>query len=454
MREEKLNEFILDDMLNCNTLCSDLGKFKSRVYTLRDYDKIKFFEKALPGLDYVKRQLVYYIFSNGITTGSINEDVVLDDFLYKKNLEGATNLAVLQDLVGNTATYGECGLRWYEDNLYCVDAGTYTPLILKEDGVDKIFGWVLTEDGSYVREKPFETKEIPTDSWENFQRWFEEKKLILLSTDEFINVRNDSNNLHGESPLLRDELRLDLLVAVYERLNYDINYDGPGRLILKAKDGYVEGDGNEISTGEVMNQSLNAQRNRYEKAKEEATKVAQQIRDSGSDQAIVLSNAFKDNITHLPRVTKATEFFDWLKQEGVILAQDLGMSPSLLELGDISGNVSMEKIIDNSMLNTIVPLREMYATQFSEFIASKIGVNKIYFDKYEMQQAENEHETQARIVDMMKTLYDIGEDKLVADFAVMLQNSIRDENNEVRALSVGVKKKEKKDGEDNDRSIG
>lgn len=449
MHEQELNEYILDDMLKCNELCNPLGNFRSKLDGLTDYEKIKFFEKVLPGLDYVKRQLVFYIFSNGITTGSINEDVDLDKFLYRKNEEGATNITVLQDLIGTCSVYGEAGLRWYNDNIYCVKAGTYAPLLIKEDGVKKIFAWIVSEDGSYLKNADFNTKEIPLTSWEEFIKYFRERRLLLLSTDEFMNVRNDSNDLHGTSPLLRDELRLSLLVATYERLNYDINYDGPGRLILKAKDGYVEGDNNDISTGEVMNQSMKAQNNRYERAKKEAQTIAEQIKNSTSDQAIVLSNAFKDNITHLPRVTKATEFFDWLKQEGVILAQDLGMSPSLLELGDISGNVSMEKIIDNSMLNTIVPLREMYSTQFSEFIASKIGVTKIYFDKYEMQQAENVHETQMKIVDMMDTLYNIGEESLVQDFAEMLRDSIHDENNDIRALSVGMKKKEKKDGEKN-----
>lgn len=451
MQEQKINEYILDDMLQCNDLCNPLGKFKSKLDGLTDYEKIEFFQKVLPGLDYVKRQLVFYIFSNGITTGSINEDVVLDKFLYRKNDEGATNITVLEDLIGTCSVYGEAGLRWYEDNIYCVPAGTYTPLLLKEDGIKKIFGWIITKDGSFIRDVDIDVTKIPLNSWEQFNKYFEERRLLLLSTDEFMNLRNDSNDLHGESPLLRDELRLSLLVATYERLNYDINYDGPGRLILKAKDGYVEGENNDISTGEVMNQSMKAQANRYEKAKKEAQTIAEQIKNSTSDQAIVLSNAFKDNITHLPRVTKATEFFDWLKNEGVILAQDLGMSPSLLELGDISGNVSMEKIIDNSMLNTIVPLREMYATQFSEFIASKIGVTKIYFDKYEMQQAENIHNTQEKIVGMMEKLTEMGQPELTDLFAEMLRDSILDENMDVRALSV-AKKKEKKDGEENGRS--
>ena len=113
-----------------------------------------------------------------------------------------------------------------------------------------------------------------------------------------------------------------------------------------------------------------------EKAKEEARRIAREIKSSTSDSVILLSNGFDKDIEHLERVTKATEFFDWLSNEGVILAQAMGMAPSLLELGKISGNVSMEKIIDNSMLNNIVPLREQYAIQFSEFISNHLKIQK------------------------------------------------------------------------------
>lgn len=46
----------------------------------------------------------------------------------------------------------------------------------------------------------------------------------------------------------------------------------------------------------------------------------------------------------------------------------------------------MEKIIDNAMVNDIVPLREAIAVQISHVISSKLGVQKIYFNKYELKQ--------------------------------------------------------------------
>lgn len=432
-----VNSTILDDMLECGQLCSPTGSYINKLEKLSNYDKIDYFVKYLPALGYVRNQLIFYIFSNGLTTGSINEDIKLNSFLYSKNLEGSTNYSILQEVISTGAVYGECGLKWYEGALYSVKPGTFAPIVKKSDGIDELVAWLVTEDGSYISEKDVDFSKISFEGYNDFIKYFREKKILVYSTDEFVSVRNILEKTHGESPLLRDQLRLSLLVSVYQRLNYDVNYDGPGRLILKAKDGYVQSDnGNEVSTTQVVNQSSVAQNNRYDKAKKEAALVAKQIKESGSDSVIVLSNAFKDELKSLPRVTKATEFFNWIEQEGVILAQDLGMSPSLLELGKLSGNVSMEKIIDNSMLNTIIPLREKYAIQFSDFIARKIGVSKVYFDKYELQQAESQVDVMSKYTDMIKKLTEAGQTDLANDLASMVSTSIHDENNELIALKI------------------
>lgn len=442
-----VNSKILDDMLECNDLCSPTGSYVNKLEHLTDYDKIDFFIKYLPALGYVRNQLIFYMFSNGLTTGSINEDVTLNSFLYATNREGSTNYAILQETISTAAVYGECGLKWYEGALYLVKPGTFAPVVRKVDGVDEIVTWLVTSDGSLISDKEIDLSKINLTEYTDFISYFEERKILVYSVDEFVSIRNIIEKTHGESPLLRDQLRLSLLVSVYQRLNYDVNYDGPGRLILKAKDGYVQSEtGNEVSTTQVVNQSAMAQNNRYDKAKKEAAIVAKQIKESGSDSVIVLSNAFKDELKSLPRVTKATEFFNWIEQEGVILAQDLGMSPSLLELGKLSGNVSMEKIIDNSMLNTIIPLREKYAIQFSNFIAKKLGVSKVYFDKYELQQAESQVDVMSKYVKMIKELTESGQNELANDLASMVSTSIHDENNELIAMKV------EKRGENHEKS--
>lgn len=423
-------ERILDDFLECGT-CTDLGTLKKYDRGLSVREKIDKMMQILPGIDYIRNQMLNYIFSNGLTSGSINDDVILNNFLYRKNDFDATNYAVLREAIGWAAIDGECGVRKYEGNLYLVRSGHYAIVYDDVDGVRKIIGYLVKRDPSAYLDD--------MDS-EFFDDWYNRDEIILLDKSEFCHIRNNISYIHGKSPLLSDKLRMDLLIAAYSRLNYDVEYDGPGRIILRPKDGYVSGsDNSDISASTIVNASGQAISSRSEKAKEEARRVASEIKKSSSDAVILLSNGFDEHIEHLERVTKATEFFDWLSNEGVILSQAMGMAPSLLELGKISGNVSMEKIIDNSMLNNIVPLREQYAIQFSDFISSYLGIQKIYFDKYELQQSEDENVARQKIVSMMKDLAGIGQTDLVESFANMLRQNIYDENNDLRQLSVGRK---------------
>lgn len=449
---------ILDKMLECDTSCVDIGTFK----TIRNKDglsKIDWLVEVLPGIEYVLNQVLNYIFSNGLTTGLVREDDDLERWLYHNNLQGVTNYAVLRDIIATATIYGEGGARWYKNDLYFVPVGSFTPVTSIEDGIKKVVAFVLTKDGSRMKEdefkirltNAFDLESEGLDTYEMLEERLSEQNLIMLDTSDFLHIRNDTRSLHGSSPLLKDALRMELLVTAYERLNYDLKYDGPGRIVLHPKDGYVSAGNNDISSAEVVNQSAPAIKNREQKMRAEVEKVAKQVKESGSDAAIFLSEYFDKDITKLPRVTKATEFFDWLENEGVILAQTLGMSPSLLELGRLSGNVSMEKIIDNSMVNNIIPLRERYAIQFSEFLSTKLGVQKVYFDKYEMQQAENENTERTKIVNIMSLLNAMkdGDDKtreialrLFNDFGDMLENNIHNDAGDLVELAIGRKNNE------------
>jgi hypothetical protein len=129
------------------------------------------------------------------------------------------------------------------------------------------------------------------------------------------------------------------------------------------------------------------------------------------------------------------------------------MSPSLLELGGVSGNVSMTSIISTAMLNSIVPLRERYATQFSSFLANhlstrEIPIEKVYFDKYEMEQRENENTMRTKIVNIMSLLNAMDDEngvirpealQLFKDFGEMLHENIYNENEMLEELTVGTK---------------
>lgn len=356
------------------------------------YEQIDYFRKNLPTLSYVENQFLNFLFSNGLTTGDDEQDKnILEPFLYSHNIMGVTNYEVLRSAVIESREYGRCGIRWlsYEDGIVLVPHDRYTSLQVWDKeykGFKRTVAYAiaLTDEAVVTGEEPLE---IDREEYVNTgQLVTKSKDIIIVSPDEFINLRNNTSKENGESIFERDIQRFRLLSQVYERLNYDIKYDGPGRVIFWLKDDIISNTSNEMSTGEIISQLSNDKDKRAEKAHKELEQIANAIKNSTSDNVILSPSMFEDKIDHLPRVTKATEFFDWLDQEGVIIAQNFGISPGLIELGNVSGNVSMEKIIDNAMVNDIVPLREAIAVQISHVISSKLGVQKIYFNKYELKQ--------------------------------------------------------------------
>ena len=400
--QEKLDrqqQDILQEFLACNSACADLGTFdthKDDFVTAR----VEKLVEQLPGIDYILSRELNYIFSNGLTTGSKEADTRLSKWLYETvNLTGQTNFSVLRDVIGNAIIFGECGLRWYEGNIYSVKRGLYGVLTETKAGITEPIVYFIRKDGNVIG-KDIKLSEI--QYYDDISNYFDTNGMIMLDSSEFVNVRNDTSEIHGQSPLLKDRQRLKLLLSTYEHLNYDIDYDGPGRIILRPKDGYLSGDA--VSTSSIVDNSEGAQKRRNERAQEEIKRIGREIKNSSSDSAILLSNAFDKDITHLPRVTKAIEFMDWISNEGVILAQILGMSPTLLEVGDLHGNISVSAIIDNAMLNTIVPIREQYATQFSYFLGAKLGFEKVYFDKYDLQQAQDINDMREKAANTLKDL--------------------------------------------------
>lgn len=440
--ERRAIDEILENMLECNA-CTDVSPLPKRRWG-DGLEKVDEYMRVLPGADYVLTQTLNYMFSNGLTTGSIKDDEKLDAFLYRKNSKQTLNKDELRNAIGMAVTHGASGLRWLNGNIYQYKWGTYRILTLKKNGIETVLGYLIKKDGSKVPPIKFDFKKY--EEYEDFIRDLDEQDLILLDTNEFMVIRNDTSLPYGHSPLLADEARLDLLTAVYERLNYDIRYDGPGRIIIRPKDGLAGGDdANDVSTANVLQGALAGQQKTKEMYLKEAKRVANQIKKSSSDSVIVLSNAFDKDIDHLERVTKATEFFTWIKNDTLVLAQDFGMAPSLLELGGVSGNVSMTSIIDTAMVNTIVPLREKYSEQFSSFISDKIGCEKIYFDKYDMKQNEDENTMRTKIVNIMSllnamrlkdeenTIQPLAQ-QLFDDFGQMLSNNIHNELEQLEEL--------------------
>ena len=442
---------VLDDMNNCTDTCVDIPQ--TCPPTGGKVVNINWLVENLPGMNYVKNRALNYIFSNGLTAGGKDDDEKLNHWLFEqKNDIGSSNYLVLREAIGYAIVYGECGLRMYKGNLYKYEKGHFGILYQKIDGVQRIEGYFIHEQGDPI-EGDIDQKEW--QEWHTIEdvfTWFKEKKLILLDPNEFTNLRNETAYLHGMSPLLQDKQRIKLLLSVYERLNYDIEYDGPGRIILHAKS-RSDNEEEVSATGQFQNNSGPAIKERFKNAMLEAKRFLRDLKGSSSDQVLLLSDGFEKDITHLPRVTKATEFMTWLESEGTIMAQVLGMSSVLVEVGKWSGNVSMEKVIDDAMVNTIVPLREMYAVQFSQMICNHLKVGKVYFDKYDMKQAEDENVARQKIAGVIRDLAlsaknlqaasETGEkyaeaesniSKLLNEVSEVLRKSLYDENDEIRTL--------------------
>ena len=77
----------------------------------------------------------------------------------------------------------------------------------------------------------------------------------------------------------------------------------------------------------------------------------------------------------------------------------------------------------------------------------------MYFDKYELQQAESQVDVMVKYVDMIRRLVESGHTDLANDLAQMVETSIHDENNELIALKVEKKGEKNEKSENNERNF-
>ena len=269
MTREEFFEEVIREWTECNAVCDLAVPRRKKIEGLEKADR---YMEILPGADYVLTQTLNYIFSNGLTTGSIKQDEVLDKFLYRVNDRGNTNLHEIRDTIGMAITHGTSGLRWKDGNAYQYKWGTYRALTYLQGGIRKVVAYLVAKDGGYVPAPTFEPNNY--NEYRDFIRELNKDDLMLLSPSEFLNLRNDTSRIYGHSPLLSDQERLDLIVSVYERLNYDILYDGPGRIIIRPKDGFLQGEDTDVSSTQVMSGALEDTKQKVENVKKEAARVA------------------------------------------------------------------------------------------------------------------------------------------------------------------------------------
>lgn len=380
---------VLDVMAECDKGNCFHGFCFSDPKKKNDYETIEWLTENLPTLPYVLEQYMNFLFSNGLVSGTPEGDEKLKNWLFKPNIKGIPNYIVLKEAIKNSIVWGKCGIRWLseEDGIIVVPHTQYSTIVVEDEkygGFKKPVAYAISMDEEkHIDLSKYELEvDRETFTKDGILKDFK-NDIIIEFPENFINLRADISTEDGKSRLLEDRQRLEILANVYTRLNYDVIYDGPGRIIFWMKDDIYNTGTIDLSAGELIAGSVASKEKRAERARAELEAMAKSIKDSRSDN-VILSSPMFDRLDHLPRVTKATEFFDYLNKEGSIVSQVIGITPELIGLGDVSGNVSMEKIIDNAMINVIVPQRESYATQISPMLSGKLGLPKIYFDKYEL----------------------------------------------------------------------
>ena len=378
-----------------------------------EIEVIRYIYRNLPGVKYITDQLIGFIFSTQLyAEGSdnklasdeytangkyserfakrvrkTNSDKILQKFLMSKNVDGDKNLDLLRKATLESLVYGDVGIRFLskEDGLLIVPTGTYMPIYVKSKqhhGVKQIAWYAINVKGELITETNDNVIEkIDEGDYEldvNGVMKFKDTDIIVISPKHFQTIENVPINGIHRSPLMNDVNRIVLLLKVYKQLIDDLANDGPGRIVTFADTSLANEVG--ISAGgDILDSSDAGIQERQREIEAIVMAIMRKFKNSTSRDVLTLNEFFKDKIVHLPRTTKATEFLNFRMDEIEIICQLFGVPPQLLGAGRILGNISMEMIITNSMVNVIIPMRQRYASKISNLLSPNLEVGEVKF---------------------------------------------------------------------------
>ena len=406
------------DYLDNNYIIDIEKDARNKVLQASSYQDMEYIIKNMPGMTYAIMQFQNYLYSNGLTTTDIEEDKKLTDWLYTTNKSGTTNYDVLRSATTRAGWLGYAGLRKHEGNIYFVP--NYDIKYFYDDnGIQQIVGYVFKKDGDNLNttndteiiKKLAEKNTNPSKFLEELKDYYKNQNLIFIAeeTKEFLHLRNNFDSIKGEPKLLNEKLRIQSVITTLSQLIDDLNNYTPGRLVM-FEDGSVYGAldtddklNNDIQIDKALKGAIKQKTNKDAKREEIERDIAKKIKNSNTKSIIVLPNWLKDKLEVLPKQVKASDILELINQIGVeVSAQVLGLSPQLLGVGKVSGNISMSSIIDDCMLNNIIPMREMFSNQFSKFIADIVGVKLVKYNEYELKQKDSISDLREK---MAKTVY-------------------------------------------------
>ena len=355
----------------------------------------------LPDVDYILDNIVNYMFTNYLTTEDFDKDKVLRDYLYSLNFNGQRNYDVLKQVAKGYRKYGYYGLLNTGDGLVGVHPKDILACVIdypKKPVLRQTLTYLIKNTNTYITpydRKTGNNRPVNDYSADDIQKILdnpeEYKNEVLVVTDkEFACVRIDTSQVFCMSPLLKDRKRVELILNILNRMNYDISRNGIGTIALQAKDTLEEQieesveQGTAFSGGELLDMGRTAKGERTKKIIEDMNAFAEKLSETEFNDAIVYSGNFQ-NLEQLERDTKATDFLDYLSQYvPAIICQMFGVPARLFDLNKTVSNIGTYSIIDNAMKNTIIPMRDHFLGQVIHILQNATNLSEhIKFDSYE-----------------------------------------------------------------------
>lgn len=381
----------------------------------------------LPDVDYILDNIVNYMFTNYLTTESFETDKILRDYLYGLNFNGQRNYDVLKQVAKGYRKYGYYGLLNTGEGLVGIHPKDILACVIdypKKPVLRQTLTYLIKNTNTYITpydRKTGNNRPVNDYSADDIQKILENpeefKNEVLVVTDkEFACVRIDTSQVFCMSPLLKDRKRVELILNILNRMNYDISRNGIGTIALQAKDTLEEQieesveQGTAFSGGELLDMGRTAKGERTKKIIEDMNAFAEKLSETEFNDAIVYSGNFQ-NLEQLERDTKATDFLDYLSQYvPAIICQMFGVPARLFDLNKTVSNIGTYSIIDNAMKNTIIPMRDHFIGQVVHILKNATGLSEhIKFDSYEFTNNYN-YNNDLYILDVYDRLKGIDDD--------------------------------------------
>lgn len=324
--------------------------------------------KEIPKFNYVLEEKINAIFGTDLevaknSTVSNKATKKFEEFLYKVNDNGNTNLYEVKKAIKEQEVFGEGYLFFDGGNVYAVskfDLTLYQP-VEKDPVIDNILYYTIG------------AVEIPKQLLFPAEGFIRQQAGYIISPENIIKFKSDSYVLNS------DLKQLQILLEINRKIYESTTKRDYGDIFLFTK----ENRGGLVSAmANTANRVKETISNKMEEIRERFAKLLKQNKVEDSN-VVVLDENYKDVKQVIP-VTKVTDYkFVWEKQDEIITSV-FNFPMILAGLGDGAGNVSKKALIEEARANCLTPIKSDVANCLNK-IAKKICGDEYYlrFKDYE-----------------------------------------------------------------------